>query len=164
MQTIGNQRAFRQRIIFLELGVKMTDIDGYYDVNGKGYIFVEVKACGAKVSPPQKKAFTNLTKSCGKDKPAMLVVAEHSTPWEDDVNLATCEVRSLSVVVPALGELEEWRADDFDLGSFNVNDAFAAFHFLVGQPYNAVLPTDTENLFNLNDSPFVALDSFQSLI
>jgi hypothetical protein len=162
-QIIGNEAAFRQRVIFLDMGVPMTDIDSYRDVNDKGFIFVEVKADGVSLWPTQRRAFTRLIKSCGLDKPSMLIIADHTHPYEEDINLATCEVRSVHVVVPQLRELEEWRAEDYCLGEFNVNDAYAAFHYVLGEPYNAVLPTDVPFFFNEDDSPFVALDSFQAL-
>jgi len=140
-QIIGNEAAFRQRLIFLDMGVPMSDIDSYRDVNDKGFLFVEVKSDGVSLWPAQRRAH----------------------PYSEDINLATCEVRSVHVVVPQLKELEEWRAEDYCLGEFNVNDAFAAFHYLLKEPYNAVLPTDVPFFFNEDDSPFVALDSFQTL-
>lgn len=162
MRTIRDEVAFGVSILFNNIGTYMSDIDAFTAIGNAGYCIIEVKLAGTFRRNGQPKAFEKLVRSSGKDKPTVLVVAEHAETMGAPVDLATCKVHSLYVVTPEHGH-DRWSAADYDLASFTVNDFLAAFHFLLGQPFEDRLGSDVPFYLEDSDSPFVALDNLRCL-
>ena len=85
----------RQIISFSNLrrhrGITPTDIDGFIDYGGNGFILMEAKLYGKEIEYGQKLAFENLIKSINK-KPICTIVFRHDTPLEEDVQAYECYV------------------------------------------------------------------------
>lgn len=160
---IENEDYFRQRLLFGNIGFHMTDIDAFTAIGKKGFCFIEAKTEDKWRLNGQISAIVSAVHSMGKDKPTVLVIAEHPEPFEpEDTDLATCSVHSIYVMTPG-GVPERWIAHEHELGDFNVNDFLAAYFFLLGVPYKTVLPTDTPKLLRDEGSPFVVTENLSAL-
>ena len=84
-QIISYSKLMRHR------GITPTDIDGFIDYGGNGFILMEAKIYGKEIDYGQKLAFENLTKSINK-KPICTVVFRHDTPSEEDIQADECYV------------------------------------------------------------------------
>ncbi len=75
----------------------LTDIDAIFDYKNKGWLIIEVKTKGERLSLGQKIAIERMTDELGRSKPALAMVVEHETSTDTDVDLATCLVTSVRV-------------------------------------------------------------------
>lgn len=67
-----------------------TDIDGYFEIKNKVFVFIELKGVNAPFLDGQKLALERLVDSL--NKPAILVIGEHNTPVDEDIDVAKCKV------------------------------------------------------------------------
>jgi hypothetical protein len=86
---IVNSGRFHQKLDFSETkiqGKQFTDIDAILDYGNKGWVLVECKVKGNPLPYGQKLALERMVNDFAKaEKPALLVVAEHETPINEDI-------------------------------------------------------------------------------
>ena len=69
-----------------------TDIDGLIEYQNKAYIFIEVKCVGVELPYGQKLALERLCDDLQKTKPTIIIVCQHNTPSETDIDVAIAGV------------------------------------------------------------------------
>lgn len=69
-----------------------TDIDALFELKNRLYVIVEAKFAGNQMPFGQELALTRLADDLSKIKPTLLILAKHSTPAEEMVDLASCAV------------------------------------------------------------------------
>lgn len=90
---IQHRNRARQIVDFsgLKIGtITPTDIDGLIEYKNKLYLFFELKLIGVSLPYGQELALTRLIDSL--NKPAILFVAEHATPANEDIAAAGCVI------------------------------------------------------------------------
>lgn len=65
-----------------------TDIDGLIEFQDKAYIFIETKTEGAPFPYGQRLALERLCDDLQKVKPTLIVVGQHNTPVDDDIDVS----------------------------------------------------------------------------
>lgn len=69
-----------------------TDLDGLFEYKNKLYVIVEAKFIGNQMPFGQKLSLTRLCDDLQKVKPTLLILAKHSTPHEQMIDLASADV------------------------------------------------------------------------
>ena len=69
-----------------------TDIDGLIEDGSKCYVFFETKCKGTELPDGQEKALIRLVDDLGKIKPTILIIAEHETKPEENIDVANTVV------------------------------------------------------------------------
>lgn len=69
-----------------------TDVDALFELRDKLYVIIEAKYVGNQMPFGQKLALTRLCDDLSVVKPALLILANHSTPVEEMVDLASAAV------------------------------------------------------------------------
>lgn len=69
-----------------------TDIDGFFEINNKIFVFIELKYGGRELKGGQKLALERLVDVIAKEKEAILIIARYDEELEKDINVATCKV------------------------------------------------------------------------
>jgi len=80
-------------------GIKPTDIDGYFEISNKLFIFFELKYKDSPMTNAQKAGFERLCDVFDetKNKEAIFIIAKHDVPSTDDsrdciIDVSKCEV------------------------------------------------------------------------
>ena len=79
-----------------------TDIDGYLEFKDLLYVWIEAKSAGCKMPYGQKLALARMcrvidgtTNENGQIRTAVVIVVEHDTPVDEDVNYAQTSVSTM---------------------------------------------------------------------
>lgn len=69
-----------------------TDIDGFFEMDNKIFVFIELKFKGVPLQGGQGLAFERLVDMFPKEKNAIFIIARHDEPSEKDIDAASCKV------------------------------------------------------------------------
>jgi hypothetical protein len=69
--------------------ISPTDIDGLIEYHNKCYVYFELKCKDTSLPNGQELAFLRMCDDLGKVKPTLLFVAEHETPLDQDIDVAS---------------------------------------------------------------------------
>jgi hypothetical protein len=72
-----------------------TDLDGLFELRDRLFIIFEAKLEGVDMPTGQRLALERLTDALGQVKPTLLIVANHNTPEDEPVDLASCKVAKI---------------------------------------------------------------------
>lgn len=102
MRGVIRNRAAKQQIcdfsgLNFPRGVTPTDIDASVDFDyGGSFAFLEIKGIGAPMPGGQRKHFEALCRTLiAGGANAICIVAEHSTPYDEDIAAHECPVREV---------------------------------------------------------------------
>lgn len=70
-----------------------TDIDGFFEIANKIFIFIEVKYKTARMPQGQRTAFERLVDVVNEKKKAILVIGTHSVDSDSDIDVSKCIVK-----------------------------------------------------------------------
>jgi len=70
-----------------------TDIDGFFEIGDRIFVFIEVKYKDAPMPNGQRIAFERLIDIVDEKKSAILVIGTHEEESENDIDVANCLVK-----------------------------------------------------------------------
>lgn len=68
-----------------------TDIDGFFEIQGKVFVFIELKVVDIELPHGQTLALERLADNI--NKPCIIIIADHNVPIDTDIDVANCKVR-----------------------------------------------------------------------
>lgn len=73
-------------------GIGPTDIDGFFEIDGRVFVFFELKYKNAKMGTGQEKGFERLCDVlCENGRHSIFIIAKHDTE-DGDIQVSRCEV------------------------------------------------------------------------
>jgi hypothetical protein len=89
---IANHRRVRQAVVFENLSIGATDLDGIIEYQELCYVLFELKYKDAPLPEGQRLALVRLCDDLTRAKPTLLIVASHDTPPGQDIDAASAVV------------------------------------------------------------------------